>query len=211
MFPRKQLCLAGAMIVLGLVALACAPAATPPPPTTDAMMAQETDTAVMAQETESASMAMKETDTAMMAQETDAAMMAQETDTAMMAQETETAMMAKETESATMGGDAMMPELPEQQTAMHFADSMPKHAAELATVPEMVLIHFDLTLSADSTITVEKDGKELVSGPGKLDEKRLGMSAELPQDAGAGVYVVKYKACWLDKSCHNGQFAFVVK
>jgi hypothetical protein len=37
------------------------------------------------------------------------------------------------------------------------------------------------------------------------------MSTDLPADAGAGLYLVKYTACWPDGSCHDGQFAFAVK
>ncbi len=173
------------LVVLGA---ACAPAAAPAQPTA-VMMATETDTAMM--------MA-KETDTAMMAKETDTAMMmAKETDTAMMATETDTAM--------------MMVEFPAQQFAAHFVDSMPMHEETLAAPPTQVVLNFNFTLSDASTITVEKDGSELKTVPGKLGADKLSMTTELPADAGAGLYLVKYKACWPDNSCHNGQFAFAVK
>mgnify|MGYP000563055960 CR=1 FL=1 len=172
---------------------ACAPAATPPPPTAD--------TAMMA----------KETDTAMMAKETDTAMMAHETNTAMMAKETESAMMAKPTDAAMSSNDSMMFKFPSQQFAAHFVDSMPMHEATLEKIPAQVVLNFNFTLSDASTITLEKDGKELKTAPGKLGDKKLSMTTEIPPDAGAGLYLVKYKACWPDSSCHDGQFAFAVK
>lgn len=178
------------VLVVGVVCfvIGCAPAAAPPPPTSDAaMMAKETDTAMM--------------------QATDTAMMAKGTDTAM---SPTTQAMASGTDTA-MGHDGMMMELPPEKVAMHFVDSMPMHGETLAAIPKLVQINFNSTLGDGSTITVDRDGKELVSDLAKLDAKGMGMSIELPADAGAGVYVVKFKACWLDKSCHEGQFAFTVK
>lgn len=216
------LCATASFIVIA----ACAPAAAPAPPTSDAAMmaketdaammtAKETDTAMMAKETESAIMTAKETDTAMMmAKETDTAMMAKETDTAMMtAHETETAV-AKPTDAAMSKpteGAMMMPEFPAEQFAAHFVDSMPMHKATLDKLPAQVLLNFNFTLSDASTITIEKDGKALKTAPGKLGDKKLSMTADLPSDAGMGLYLVKYKACWPDNSCHDGQFAFYVK
>lgn len=183
-------------------AAACAPAVAVQPTADTAMMAKETDTAMMAKETESAAMMAKETDTAMMAKETESA--------AMMAKETDTATMSKTPEATGGDGDAMMT-LPPQQFAAHFVDSMPMHEAVLAEIPQLVLLNFNFTLSDASTITIEKDGKEIKTGAGELGDKKLSMTSMVPQDMGAGVYVVKYKACWPDNSCHDGQFAFVVK
>lgn len=215
------LCATASFIVIA----ACAPAAAPAPPTSDAAMmaketdaammtAKETDTVMMAKETESAMMTAKETDTAMMVKATDTAMMAKETDTAMMtAHETETAV-AKPTDAAMSKpteGAMMMLEFPAEQFAAHFVDSMPMHKATLDKLPAQVLLNFNFTLSDASTITIEKDGKALKTAPGKLGDKKLSMTADLPSDAGMGLYLVKYKACWPDNSCHDGQFAFYVK
>lgn len=134
-------------------------------------------------------------------------------DSAMMAKETDTAMSAKAPDTAMMSqtSDAMMVKFPAQQFAAHFVDSMPMHKATLDQLPAQVLLNFNFTLSDASTITIEKDGKEIKTGAGKLGDKKLSMSTEIPNDAGAGLYLVKYKACWPDNSCHNGQFAFAVK
>ena len=195
MFQTKFSLTAAACALLMAVA-ACGPTAAPAQPTV-AMTASETDAAMIAQGTETAMMMAKETDTAMMAQGTDTAMM--------MAKETDTAMMAKET------GEAMMVEFPAEQFAAHFVDSMPMHKDTLDKLPDQVVLNFNFTLSDASTITIEKDGKELKTAPGKLGDKKLVMTTDIPADAGAGLYLIKYKACWPDKSCHNGQFAFAVK
>jgi len=180
---------------------ACAPAPTP-----EVMMAKATPTAdaTMAKPTPTAD--------AMMAQAspTADAMMPKSTPTAdaMMAKATPTAdaMMAKSTPTA----DAMMIKMPDQMFAAHFVDSAPKHGDAFALVPEKVLINFNFTLSDASTITVSKDGAPVNPGKTVLGDRMLSMSATLPSNAGDGLYLVKYKACWPDKSCHEGQFAFKV-
>lgn len=137
---------------------------------------------------------------------------------AMMKKETPTpdAMMAKASPTAdamvmkTPVVDAMMGKLPDQMFAAHFVDSAPMHSQAFALVPEKVLINFNFTLDESSSIAVTKDDKPVTLGKVMLGERKLSMSAPLPKDAGDGLYVVKYKACWPDKSCHDGQFAFKV-
>ncbi len=148
----------------------------------------------------------KETATpeAMMAKTPDAAM-AKPTDAAM-AKPTDAAM--AKTPDAVSKGDAMM-KLPDQMFAAHFVDSAPKHGDAFAKAPDKVLINFNFTLSEPSAITVLKDDKP-IQVKTVLASNNLSMSAALPNDAGDGVYLVKYKACWPDKSCHDGAFAFVV-
>lgn len=101
--------------------------------------------------------------------------------------------------------------LPQQRFAAHYIDSAPVHGKTFALVPDKVLINFDFSLAEPSTVTVTKGGNALqigkptISGPNSLH-----LSSTLPRDAGDGLYVVKYKACWPDTSCHDGQFAFNV-
>jgi plastocyanin len=106
--------------------------------------------------------------------------------------------------------DAMMDKLPDQLFAAHFVDSAPMHGASFALAPDKVLINFNFTLDESSAITVTKDNQPVSLGKVMLGERKLSMSTTLPKDAGDGLYVVKYKACWPDKSCHAGQFAFTV-
>ncbi|MBI5031007.1 MAG: cupredoxin domain-containing protein [Chloroflexi bacterium] len=162
-------------------------------PTSDAMMAQATATP----------------DTMMKPMPTGDAMMSQTTPTtdAMMAKTSPTpdAMMM-----STPTAEAMMTKLPDQLFAAHFVDSAPMHGQSFAVVPDKVLINFNFTLDESSSINVTKDNMPITLGKVMLGERKLSMSAILPKDAGDGLYVVKYKACWPDKSCHDGQFAFRV-
>lgn len=101
--------------------------------------------------------------------------------------------------------------LPAQQIAAHYVDSAPVHGKMFALVPDKVLINFDFSLAEPSTITVTKDNKALQIGkPAIYGPNSLHLSSTLLSDSGDGLYVVKYKACWPDRSCHNGQFAFTV-
>lgn len=101
--------------------------------------------------------------------------------------------------------------LPLQRFAAHYVDAAPIHGKTFALVPDKVLINFDMTLAEPSSISITKDGKALQIGPPTISgPNSLHLSATLPSDAGDGEYVVNYKACWPDKSCHEGQFAFTV-
>ncbi len=101
--------------------------------------------------------------------------------------------------------------LPAQQVAAHYVDSAPVHGKTFALAPDKVLINFDFSLAEPSTITMTVDGKLLqigaptISGPNSLH-----LTSTLPANAGDGLCVVQYTACWPDKSCHGGQFAFAV-
>jgi methionine-rich copper-binding protein CopC len=107
-------------------------------------------------------------------------------------------------------GSTMMTKLPDQQFAAHFVDSNPAHSAMLAQVPSTITLNFNFTLSDASTITVTKDGAQVNSGTPTLSPNRLTMTTALSSIAGNGTYIVDYKACWPDNSCHNGKFAFTV-
>ncbi len=99
--------------------------------------------------------------------------------------------------------------LPQERFAAHFVSSSPAHADWLERVPEKIELHFNFTLARNSNINVRKDGAKLALGDLEFSENRLEMTVNLP-DAGAGTYHVLYRACWPDKSCHDGEFAFVV-
>lgn len=169
------------LIVLGLVSSILAACASP---TSDAMMAKASPSVD--------AMVNKTTPTA---------------DT-MMSKTTPTAdvMMKKETPVA----EAMMSKTPAQMFAAHFVDSAPMHGQAFVLVPDQVLINFNFTLDETSSIIVTKDNQPVTIGKVMLGERKLSLSATLPKDAGDGLYVVKYKACWPDKSCHDGLFAFTV-
>lgn len=102
-------------------------------------------------------------------------------------------------------------ELPPQVFAAHFVSSNPEHADLLPAPPEKVKINFNFTLARISSINITKDGQKLTLGDPELSDNRLAMEVSLPENLGEGVYVVAYKACWPDRSCHDGQFAFKVQ
>lgn len=100
--------------------------------------------------------------------------------------------------------------LPPERFAAHYVSSVPAHADLVPRAPQKIVIDFNFILARNSNITVLKDGEKLALGDLEFSESRLQMSVNLP-DAGAGVYHVLYRACWPDKSCHDGEFAFMVR
>jgi plastocyanin len=116
------------------------------------------------------------------------------------------------TTAPTVPSKAKVPEasLPPQRFAAHFVSSSPEHADLVAAVPQKIQIDFNFVLARNSNINVLKDSEKLALGDLEFSENRLHMSVNLP-DAGAGTYHVLYRACWPDKSCHDGEFAFVVQ
>lgn len=100
--------------------------------------------------------------------------------------------------------------LPPEKFAAHFVSSQPAHTALLERAPQKILLDFNFTLARNSNLNVLKDGEKLALGALEFSDNRLQLSVNLP-DAGAGTYHVLYRACWPDKSCHDGEFAFVVR
>ncbi len=101
--------------------------------------------------------------------------------------------------------------LPDQLFAAHFVDSTPTHGQEFAQVPNRVLINFNFNLADNSSITVTTGGAPVAAGPATVrGDRRLELTSDLGGVQGDGVYVVNYKACWPDRSCHDGRFAFRV-
>ncbi len=141
------------------------------------------------------------TPTAMMQKTPDAMM--NKTPDAMMKDKTPDTMMQKTP-------DAMMEKLPEQQFAAHFVSSDPTHGAKLVQTPANITLNFNFTLNETSTVGIVKDGKAITLPKPIFTGNKLGMSIALPAGSGNGLYVVDYKACWPDNSCHNGKFGFTV-
>ena len=139
----------------------------------------------------------------------DAMMKKAETPGAAMVKETPGAMMDKEGAAMEKPG-AMMDKLPNQLFAAHFVDSYPKHGETFAQPPEKALINFNFTLGDPSSITVTKDGTRVNTSALAYGERNLSMSVAIPSNSGDGLYVVDYKACWPDRSCHDGRYAFMV-
>ena len=101
-------------------------------------------------------------------------------------------------------------DLPKQLIAPHFVDSSPMHGEVFKQAPEAVVINFNFNLHEKSGISVTRDGAAVAAGKATIDPKQLAMRATLGKNSGDGLYLVSYKACWPDGSCHDGQFAFRV-
>ncbi|MBI2965401.1 MAG: cupredoxin domain-containing protein [Chloroflexi bacterium] len=113
------------------------------------------------------------------------------------------AMMAKE-------GDAMMTKVPDKIVAPHFVDSVPNHGDVLPQAPNSIVLSFNFNLHADSSLAVTRDGQPVTLGTRIVSANQLTMSAPVTGGTGDGVYTVTYKACWPDRSCHEGSVSFVV-
>jgi plastocyanin/methionine-rich copper-binding protein CopC len=100
--------------------------------------------------------------------------------------------------------------LPDQLFAAHYVDSYPLHGDVFAQASDRVQIDFNFTLHELSSIIVTRDGTPIDVGPPTLGPRNLSLWVKLQGAPGDGLYLAKYKACWPDRSCHDGQFAFTV-
>jgi plastocyanin len=91
----------------------------------------------------------------------------------------------------------------------HWLDSFPMHGETFAVTPRLVKLNFNFDLGRQSSITIEKDGKNVTGGPAVIAKDNLSMEASVT-DAGDGTYLVTYKAYWPDGSSHDGQYSFKV-
>src|SRR3990167_1229722 len=97
-----------------------------------------------------------------------------------------------------------------EKKSAHYESNTPDHGATLAGVPISVVINFNFDLVAPSEIKIEKDGNEYWQGETLIDENKLAMRRQMDPASPDGVYTVNYKACWPDKSCHDGSFKFAI-
>lgn len=100
--------------------------------------------------------------------------------------------------------------LPKETVAAHFTASTPAHGATLTQAPSEIVLNFNFTLHDISTVTVTRNGSPVTTGPLAFGDRKLSLRAPLTGGVGEGLYVVTYKACWPDQSCHDGQFGFTV-
>jgi methionine-rich copper-binding protein CopC len=72
-------------------------------------------------------------------------------------------------------------------------------------------LNFNFNLHADSSIALNRDGKPVALGAKPIASNQLAITAPVSEsNAPDGVYTVNYKACWPDRSCHEGSVSFVV-
>ncbi|MBI4062358.1 cupredoxin domain-containing protein [Candidatus Gottesmanbacteria bacterium] len=92
----------------------------------------------------------------------------------------------------------------------HWVSNMPQHASIFAAAPINVVIDVDFDLTPPSQISILKDNKEYGVGQTTIDQNKLAMRRDMNPSAPNGIYTVTYKACWPDKSCHDGSFQFAI-
>ena len=97
-----------------------------------------------------------------------------------------------------------------EKKSAHYESNTPEHGATLAGVPPNVVINFNFDLAAPSQIKIEAGGKDYGVGETLIDENKLTMRRKMDPVSPDGVYTVNYKACWPDKSCHDGNFRFAI-
>ena len=106
-------------------------------------------------------------------------------------------------------GDVMM-KFDDAKKSAHYESNSPAHGEILAAPPINVVVDFNFDLAPPSSISIMKDGKEYGQGETVIDNNKLSMRRSLTSDAPDGTYKVTYKACWPDKSCHDGSFEFAI-
>ncbi len=90
----------------------------------------------------------------------------------------------------------------------HFESNTPEHGARLAGVPVNVVLDFNFDLTPPSSISIENSGKDYGVGETIIDKNKLSMRRGIDPASPDGLYTVNYKACWPDKTCHDGNFQF---
>lgn len=98
----------------------------------------------------------------------------------------------------------------QQKKSPHFESSTPQHGSTLAGAPNQVVIDFDFDLAKPSNISIVSSDKEYAIAETVIDEDLTSMRRDMDLNAPDGIYQVSYKACWPDKSCHDGSFSFKI-
>lgn len=93
----------------------------------------------------------------------------------------------------------------------HFVDSTPLHNETYAVQPVNVTANFNFDLAPGSQISVTStNNQEWSDGEVLIEDNKTALKKDLKQSMTDGDYKVKYKTCWADRSCHDGQFMFKV-
>lgn len=92
----------------------------------------------------------------------------------------------------------------------HFESSTPAHGSTLAAVPVDLVIDFNFDLADNSTIQINRDGKDYGIGGTTVDNNKLALRRQMDKNAPDGLYTVNYNGCWPDRTCHDGHFQFAV-
>lgn len=106
----------------------------------------------------------------------------------------------------------------------HFETSTPAHGTILPAPPTNIVIDFNFDLAEPSEIQIDWDvpvgwGGEpntssaktnFATGATIIDSNKLSLRRAVDATAPDGLYRVSYRACWPDKSCHDGKFEFAI-
>lgn len=92
----------------------------------------------------------------------------------------------------------------------HFESNSPEHASSLAGVPINIAVDFNFDLAKGSNIQITQNDKDYSTGETTIDSNKLAMRRNMDPSSPDGIYLVSYRACWADGSCHDGQFQFKI-
>lgn len=90
----------------------------------------------------------------------------------------------------------------------HWVSNTPEHGVILPDSPINVVIDFNFDVAKGSEVQIINNDIDYGEGQTIIDPNNLVLRRAVKTDAPDGIYTVKYKACWPDGSCHNGQFQF---
>lgn len=110
----------------------------------------------------------------------------------------------------TNATDGTAAEFSQEVKVPHYEGTVPAHEDVLPAVPVNVVIMTNFDLAAPSSISVTSNGTEYATGETSIESTKLAMRRTLKMDAPDGRYIVTYKACWPDASCHDGRFEYEI-
>ena len=114
----------------------------------------------------------------------------------------------RSTDETNTGSPAISFESPKKSA--HYESNTPEHAAVLPGTPVNVVINFNFDLAVPSSMKIVHEGKDYGAGETVIDENKLTMRRAMDPASPDGVYRVEYRACWPDRSCHDGYFQFAI-
>lgn len=115
-----------------------------------------------------------------------------------------------EDDSSETTGSTPSFEFSNPKKSAHFESNSPEHASILEGVPVNIVIDFNFDLVKGSNIQITQGSKDYSAGETTIDDNKLTMRRKMNPSSPDGLYLISYKACWADGSCHNGQFQFKI-
>jgi plastocyanin len=88
--------------------------------------------------------------------------------------------------------------------------TFPRHRETLPAAPANIVISANNELSADSSIRVERDGRDYGEGRTRREADNRVIRRNIQSDAPEGYYTVIYSLCERNESCREGRYQFRV-